>query len=180
MHYKGKSVITETFIRTLKNKIYNYMTSVSKNVYIDKLDAIVSKDNNTYPSTIKMKPVDVKSDTYILTLKINDKDPKFKIGDIARTSKYINIFAKVYVSNSSEEVFITKVKNTVLWTYVINDLKGEEIVGTFYEKELRKTTQKEFRVEKVIKRKDDKLYVIWKGYDSSFNRWNDKKHSINK
>ena len=117
--------------------------------------------------TIKMTPVDVKSNTYINSRKeINDKDPKFKIGDIVRISKYENIFAKEYVPNWSEEVFvITKVKNTVPWTYVISDLKGEEIVGMFYEKELQKTNQKEFRVEKVIK--DNKLHVKWKGYDNS-------------
>ena len=70
---------------------------------------------------------------------------------------------------------IKKVKNTVPWTYVITGLKGEEIVGTFYEKELQKTNKKESRVEKVIRRKGDKLYVNWKGYDSSFNSWIDKK-----
>ena len=70
---------------------------------------------------------------------------------------------------------IKKVKNTLPWTYVISDLKGEKIVGTFYEKELRKRNQKEFRVEKVIKRKGNKLYVKWKGCDSSFNSWIDKK-----
>ena len=64
---------------------------------------------------------------------------------------------------------IKKVKNIVPWAYVISDLKGEEIVGTFYEKELQKTNQQEFRIEEVIKEKDDKLYVKWKGYDSSFN-----------
>ena len=69
---------------------------------------------------------------------------------------------------------IKQVKNTVPWTYVISDLKGEEIIRTFYEKELQKTNQKEFRVEKVIKRKGNKLYVKWKGYDSSFNCWIDK------
>ena len=70
---------------------------------------------------------------------------------------------------------IKKVKNTVPWTCVVSDLKGEGIVGTFYENELRKTNQKDFRVEKVIKRKGDKLYVKWKGYDNSFNSWIDKK-----
>ena len=117
-----------------------------------------------------MKPADVKSSTYIDSSKeINDKDLKFKVGEIVRISKYKNIFAKSYVPNCSEEVFvIKKVKNTVPGTYVIIDLKGEEIVGTFYENELQKTYQKEFRVEKVIKRKGDKLYVKWKGYDSSF------------
>ena len=153
-HNEGKSVVAERFIRTLKNKIYKYMTSISKNVYIDKLDDIVNKYNNTYHSTIKMKPVDVKSSTYIDSSKeINDKDPKFKIGDIVRISKYKNIFAKGYVPNWSEEVFvIKKVKNTVPWKYVI-----KEIVGMFYEKELQKTNQKEFTVEKVIKRKGDML-----------------------
>ena len=137
------------------------MTSISKNVYIDQLDDIVNKYNNTYHSTIKMKPVDVKSSAYINSSKeINDKDPKFKIGYIVRISKYKKFFAKDYVPNCSEEVFvIKKVKNTVPWTYVISDLKGKEIVGTFYEKGLQKANQKEFRIEKVIKRKDDKLYV---------------------
>ena len=114
-HNKGKSVVAERFIRTLKNNIYKYMTtSISKNLYIDKLDDIVNKSNNTYHGTFKMKPVDVKSSTYIDSSKeIDDKDPKFKIGDIVRVSKCKNIFAKVYVPSWSEEVFvITKVKNS--------------------------------------------------------------------
>ena len=87
-----------------------------------------------------------------------------------------NIFGKGCTPNWSEDVFVTKkVKNTVPWAYVINDLNGDEITGTFYEKELQKTNQQEFRIEKVIKRKGDKLYVKWKGYDSSFNTWIDKK-----
>ena len=152
---EGKSVVAERFIRTLKSKIYKYMTSISKNVYIDKLNAIVNKYNNTYHTTIKMKPIDVKDNTYINTNKgINYKDPKFKGGDYVRISKYKNIFAKGYMPNWSEEVFVVdKIKNTVPWTYVINDLNGEEITGTFYENELQKTNQKEFRIEKVIKQK---------------------------
>ena len=135
------------------------MTSISKNLYIDKF--IVNRYNNTYHNTFKMKPVDVKPSTYIDSSKeINEKDPKFKIGDTVRISKHKNIFAKSYVPNWSEEVFvIKKVKSTVPWTYVISDLKGEEIVGTFCEKEFQKTNQKEFRVEKVMKREGDKLYV---------------------
>ena len=101
---------------------------------------------------------------------INNKDPKFKVGDRVRISKYKNIFAKGYMPNCIEEIFvIKKVKNTVPWTYVINDLNGEEITGTFYEKKLQKTNQEEFRIEKVIK-----LYVKWKRYDNSFNSWIDK------
>ena len=81
--------------------------------------------------------------------------------------------------NWSEEVFvIKKVKNAVPWTYFINDLNGEEIIGTFYEKDLQKTNQKELRIEKVIKRKGDKLYVKWKGHDNSFNSWIDKKDLV--
>ena len=172
---EGKSVVAERFIRTLKSKIYKHMTSISKNVYIDQLDDIVNEYNNAYHTTIKMKPIDVKDNTYINTDKeTNDKDPKFKVGDRARISK-----AKGYTPNLSEEIFvIKKVKNTVPWTYVINDLNGEEIMGTFYEKELQKTSQEEFRIEKVIRRKGDKMYVKWKGYDNSFNSWIDQKGLI--
>ena len=177
---KGKSVVAERFIRTLKNKLYKHMTTVPKNVYYDVLDDTVKKYNNTRHSTIKMKPIDVKDNTYINTdKKINNKDPKFKVGDRVRISKYKNVFAKGYVPNWSEEVFvINKIKNTVPWTYEINDLNGEEIIGSFYEKELQKTSQEEFRIEKVIKRKGDKIYVKWKGYDNSFNSWIDKKDLI--
>ena len=152
------------------------MTSISKNVYIDKLDDIVDKYNNTYHTTIKMKPIDVKDHTFInANQEINNKNPKFKVGDRVRISKYENIFAKRCMPNWSEEVFIIKkVKDTVLWSYVINDLNGEEIIGTFYEKELQMTNQEEFRIEKVIKRKGKKIYVKWKGYNNSFNSWIDK------
>ena len=140
-----KSVVAERFIRTLKTKIYKYMTSLLKNVYLDKLDDIMSEYNNTYHRTIKMKPVDVKDNTYIDSMELsrsNDKDPKFKVGDSVRINKYKNILTKRYTSNRSEKVFmITKVKNTVPWTYVINDLNGDMIIGTFYEKELQKTNQ---------------------------------------
>ena len=172
-HNEGKSVVAERFIRTLKSKIYKYMISISKNVYINKIDDIVNEYNNTYHTTIKMKPIDVKNNTYINTSnKINSKDPKFKVGDRVRISKYKNIFAKGYMPNLSEEVFV--IKNTVPWTYVISDLNGEEIIETFYEKELQKTNQEEFRIEKVIKRKGNKISVKWKGYNNSFNSWIDK------
>ena len=180
IHNEGKSVVAERFIRALKNEIYKYMTSVSKNVYIYKLNEIVNEYSNTYHITIKMKPVDVEDNTYIdFEKEVNDKDLKFKVGDYVRISKYKNIFAKGHMPNWSEEVFVvSKIKNTVPWTYVINDLNGEEISGAFYEKELQKTNQKEFRIEKVIKRKGDKLYVKWKGYDNSFNSWIDKKDLV--
>ena len=170
-HNEGKSVVAERFIRTLKNKIYKHMTSISKNTYFNALDNIAKKYNNTYYSTIKMKPIDVKYNYFIKFIKESDeKGPKFKIGDHVRISKYKNIFAKEYAPNWSEEIFIVKkIKNTVPWTSEINDLNGEKIVGSFYEKELQKTNQKKFRIEKIIKRKGNKLYVKWKGYDNSFN-----------
>ena len=123
-----------------------------------------------------MRPVDVKDNTYIDSMKLHstqlhsNKDPKFKVGGHVRTSKYKNIFAKGYTPSWSEEVFvIIKVKNTVPWTYVINHLNSEEIIGTFYEKEIQKTNKQEFRIEKLIKKKGKKIYVKWIGYDSSFN-----------
>ena len=126
------------------------MTSISKNMYIHKLDDLVDEYKNAYHGTIKMKPVDVKDTMYIdFEKEVNDKDPKFKVGDHVRISKYKNIFAKGYTPNCSEEVFvISKIEDTVPWTFVINDLNGEEIIGTFYEKDLRKTNQKEFKIEK--------------------------------
>ena len=141
---------------------------------------IYRKYNNKYHTSTKMKPVDVKDNRYIeVKRETNDKNPKFKVVDHVKISKYKNIFAKGYMPNWSEEIFvIKKIKNTVPWAYVINDLNGEEIIGTFYENELQKTDQKEFRIEKVLKKKGDKLYVKCKGYDNSFNSWIDKKDIV--
>ena len=174
---KGKYVVAERFIRTLKSKIFKLMTAVSKNVYFDVLDDIVNKYNNTVHKTIKMKPIDVTSDTYAeYNEDSNKKDPKLKVGDHIRISKYKNIFAKGYNPNWSEEAFVVgKIKNTVPWTYVINDLNGEPIAGGFYEKELQNTSLEKSRIEKVLKRKGDQLYIKWKGYDNSFKSWINEK-----
>ena len=144
IHNEGKAVVAERSIRTLKTKIYKYMNSLSKNVYIDQLDSIVSEYNNPYYRKIKMKPVDVKDNTYIdFKKEVNDKDPKFKVGDQVRISKYKNIFAKGYTPNWPEEVcIVTKVKNTVPWTYIINDLNGEEIIGKFMKKNYKRLINK--------------------------------------
>ena len=135
-HKEGKSVVAERFIRKIKNKIYKYLTSISKNEYIDKLDDIVDEYNNTYHRTIKMKPIDVKDNAYInLYYEVNDNGSEFIVSDHVRISKYKNIFAKGYTPNSSEKVLVIKeIKNTVPWTYAINDLNDQEIIGTFYEK----------------------------------------------
>ena len=127
-----------------------------------------------------MKPIDVKNDSFAeYNEESNKKDSKYNVGDHVRISKYKNIFSKGYAPNWSEEIFVAKkLKNAVPSTYVINNLNGEEIVGSFYEKELQKTNQKEFTIGKVIKRKGNKLYVKWKGYNNSFNRWIDKKDLV--
>ena len=155
--------------------IYKHMTAISKNVYFDVLNDIVDEYKNTYHRTIKMKPIDVKSDSFAeYNEESNEKESKFKAGDHVRISKYKNIFAKEYAPKWSEEIFVVKkIKNTVPWTYVISDLNGEKIAGSFYEKEFKKTNQKEFRIEKIIKRKGNKLYVKWKRYNNSFNSWVD-------
>ena len=132
-----------------------FMTALSKNVYFDILNDIVDKYNNTYLRTIKIKHINVKPDSYAeYSVESNEKDSQFKVGDHVRISKYKNIFAKGYAPNWSEEVlWSTKLKTQF---HVISDLNGEEIVGTFYEKELQKTNQEEFRIEKAIKRKKKK------------------------
>ena len=156
------------------------MTTVSKNLYFNVLNDIADEYNNTFHKTIKMKPIDVKSGSFAeYNEESTEKDPKFKAGDHVRISKYKNIFAKGYAPNWNEEVFVVKkIKDTIPWTYVISGLNGGEIIGSFYEKELQKTNQKEFRIEKVIKRKVNKLYVKWKRYNNSFNSWIDKKDLI--
>ena len=146
------------------------MTAISKNEYIDKLDDVVNKYNNTYSSTNKMEPVDVKSNTYINSSKeTKDENHEFKIGDIVKVAKCKNIFECCVPTWSEEVLVVTKVKNTVPWRYVISDFKGQEIVR------IAKNKSKEFRVAKLIKRKADKLCVTWKGYDSFCNSWIYKK-----
>ena len=149
IHYKGKSAVAEIFIRNLKTRLYKYMTSILKNVYIDKLDDLVNKYNNTYHRTIKREPADVKDNTYIESMElhsnkeVNDKDPKFKVGDHVRISKYKNIFAKGYKPNWSEEVFIIKqVKNTVPWTYVKNGLMVMKLLEHFMKKTYKRLINK--------------------------------------
>ena len=163
----------------MENKIFKHMPAISKNVYFDVLGDIDDKYNNTVYRTIKMKPIDVTNDSYVEYNKdFNKRDPKFKFGDHVRIPKYKNIFAKGYTPNLSEEVFvISNIENIVPWTYIISDLNGEKITGSFYEKELQMTNRKKFRIEKVIKRKGDKLYIKWKRYNC-FNSWVDKKDLV--
>ena len=137
---EGKSVVAETFIRILKNKLYKHMKNTGKNVYYDVLDDVVNKYNNTKHSTIKMKPIDVKNNKRVYIDEHNEKDSKFKEGDRVRISRYKNIFAKGYAPNWSSQIFIVdKINDTVSYTYNLKDLNVEEIIGSFYDKELQKT-----------------------------------------
>ena len=132
---EGKSVVAERFIKILKNKIYKHMTTIGENVYFNDLDDIVKKYNNTVHSSLEMKPKDVTDDSFVeYSEETNKKSPKFKVGYNVRISKYKNIFAKDYTPNWSEEDFVVnKVQNTVPWTYLIDDLNGEEhiFINTF-------------------------------------------------
>ena len=164
-HNEGKSVVAEGFIRTLKNKIYKHMTAVSKNVYFDVLNDIVDESKNIYHKAIKMEPIDVKSDSFAeYNEKSNEKDPKFKVGDHVRISKYRIFLLK--------DMLLIGVKEPP--TYVISDINGE----VFIKKNCKKANQQEFRIEKVIKKKGNKVYVKLKGYNNSFNSWIDKKDLI--
>ena len=144
IHNEGKSVVAERFIRILKTKIYKYMTSISKNVYINKLDDIVGEYNNTYHTTIKMNPVNVKDNTYInFKNRVKDKDPRFKVGDHVRISKHKNIFAKGYTPNWPEEVFaIKKVKNTVPWPLLLMILMVKKLLKHFMKKNYKRLINK--------------------------------------
>ena len=134
----------------------------------------VDKDSEFYNRS--MKSWLEKNDIEMYSTHNERKSVVAEVGDRVRISKYKNNFAKGYAPNWLEEIFvIKKIKKTVPWTYVINDLNGEDITGTFYENELQRTNQEEFRIEKVIKKKGGKLYVKWKGYDNLLNSWIDEK-----
>ena len=125
---EGKSVVAERFIKTLKNKVFKYMTTISKNVYIYVLNDIINRYNNTVHKTIKIKPIAASNDVEC-NEDSNKKNPKFKIGDRVKISKYKNKFAKGYVSNWSEDVFIVnEIKNTVPLTYTISNLNGVKVI----------------------------------------------------
>ena len=137
---EGRSVVAERFIRTLKNKLYKHMTATGKNIYYDVLDDVVNEYNNTKHNTIKMKPKDVGDNKRVYIDEHNEKDSRFKIGDRLRISKFKNIFAKGYTPNWSREIFIVnKINDTVPYTYNLKDLNDEEIIGSFYDRELQQT-----------------------------------------
>ena len=130
---EGKSVVAERFIRTLKNKLYKHMTATGKNVYYDVLDDVVNEYNNTKHNTIKMKPKDVGNNNKRVYIDEHDeKRSRFKVGDTVRISKFKN--------NSSREILVVnKINDTVPYAYNIKDLNDEDIIGSFYDRELQKS-----------------------------------------
>ena len=179
-----KSSVVERWNRTIKEKIWKMFTLNNNNVYWDKIDKIVDDYNNSYHSSIKMTPVEaskeenknkVWTNLYGNLIYLIPEKAKFEIGDKVRIPKYKRkVFDKGYTPNWTEEIFIIdKILPTKPVTYKIVDLMGKEISGSFYEKELQKTKQETFRIEKVIKKDDvNKLALVkWKGYPDKFNSW---------
>ena len=171
----------------MKEKMFKYFSANSTRKYINVLDEMVNKYNNTRHSSIKMTPVAAsdKKNENIVWLNLNGKvrskpvKLKFSIGDIVRITKKKAVFEKGYTTRWTEEVFtVSQVQFTDAPTYKITDNNGEEIQGTFYEQEMQKTNQKIFRIEKVICKLKNKSLVKWYGYPDTFNSWVDNKELI--
>ena len=187
-----KSSIVERWNRTMKNRMWKMFSANNNTVYWDKLDILVDDYNNTKHSSIKMTPTKasekeneekVFANLYGDLIYLKPKKPKFSIGDKVRISKYKRrVFDKGYTPNWSEEVFVLdEILLTKPVTYILDDLQGEEIKGSFYEKELQKAKQQTFRIEKVVRRdnKKKKALVKWKGYSDKFNSWISFKDLVN-
>ena len=182
-----KSSVVECWNRTMKEKMWKYFTANNTKRYIDIIDDLTKKYNNTVHSFIKMRPVDASKSANANIVRMNlypelprAKKPKLKVGDNVRITKKKKTFEKGYTPRWTEEIFtVTKILYTNPVTYKISDLNGEEIQGSFYEPELQKTTQEVFRVEKIIRKKGNKSLVKWLGYPEDFNSWVDSTSLIN-
>lgn len=174
-----KAAIVERFNRTLKSKMWKYFNLHSTNKWVNILQTLIDKYNNTKHSTIKMKPKDVKKrheKKLLNTIYKYDeylKKPKFSVGDSVRISKFKHLFEKGYTPNYGAEIFkIVRVAHTQPITYLLNDYQNNEIQGTFYEQELQKVKYPDiYLFEKIIRRQGNKLLVKWLGFDSSHNSW---------
>ena len=184
-----KSCIVERWNRTIKRIMWKYFTRHQTGRYIDILSDMIKKYNSTYHRSIKCTPTDARKPAnyqHVFDALYDSKNPrvrekqtpKFKIGDKVRITKKKKTFEKGYTTNWTEEIFtVVKVQPTIPFTYKIEDTRGEEIHGTFYEEELQKTKQESlFRIEKVLRRRTRKdgvkeVYVKWKGYNNIFNQW---------
>ena len=163
--------------------MFKYFSANSTRKYIDVLQELVTRYNETFHSSIKMTPVeasDKKNENQVWLNLYNfpklGQAPKFSVGDKVRITKKKKTFEKGYTPRWTEEIFdIDEVQYTNPPTYKLKDMNGEKIVGSFYEPELQKTKQEMFRIEKVLRKKGNKMFVKWLGYPSSFNSWVDSK-----
>ena len=183
-----KSSIAERWIRTMKENMFKYFTDNNTNKYIDVLPDLVEDYNNTVHSSTKFTPVEaskkenelkVLRNLYPDRYKTSRLNPKFSVGDMVRITKKKKVLEKGYTARWTEEIFtIKEIRETNPITYIIEDLQGEEIKGTFYEPELQKTKQQIYRIEKVIEKEKGRSFVKWKGYPDKFNSWVDNKDLI--
>lgn len=182
-----KASIVERFNRTLKTQMWKLFALNGNHVWIRFIDDLIKKYNNTYHRTIRMKPNQVSYQNEKDILHSVYKYPsvyrggeKFAVGDKVRISKYKGIFSKGYKSSWSTEVFtVKKIRRTSPFTYILEDDDGTTISGGFYEKELQRTkTPSMYIVEKILKRNNEKCYVKWLGFDSTYNSWINKKDLI--
>ena len=180
-----KSSVIERFNRTFKNMMYKKFTENNNTIFYNIIDKLVNEYNNKYHRTIKMTPVEASKKInenkieQIYNFEKKNKIAKFKIGDHVRISLNKNIFEKSYETNWSEEIFVIyDIKYSNVPYYYLKDLNGEKLDGTFYEQELQKRILSLYVIEKIIKTKNDKLFVKWRGYNNSFNSWIDKKDVI--
>lgn len=177
-----KAAIVERFNRTLKSKMWKQFSLRGSYKWTDILQSLIYNYNNTKQRTIKMKPVEVDSENeqflldtvynYGRRMRINIK-PNFKVGDLVRLSKYKHIFEKGYTPNWTTEVFkIRSIKQTNPITYLLSDLNGQDINGVIYKEELQLVEHPDiYLVEKIIRKKGNKMYVKWLGFDTSHNSW---------
>lgn len=190
-HYSSfsekKASVVERLNRTLKQKMWKKFDLNGNYKWINTLQSVVHEYNNTKHRTIKMKPIDVNADNEqymkdtIYLRKITPVNIKFKIGDKVRISKFKSIFDKSYTGNWSTEIF--EIKNVVYSnpvTYLLKDSKNEDIEGLFYEYELQKTKYPDiYLIEKVLRKKGNKMYVKWLGFDNMHNSWINKSENVN-
>lgn len=180
-----KAAIVERFNRTLKNRMWKEFSFRGTYKWIDILPKLIDEYNNTRHRTIRMRPNDVNerneqqllNSVYRYTANIDAKqNTKFKVGDSVRLSKYKHVFEKGYTPNWTTEVFkIKRVRSTTNpITYILEDYKGEEIEGTVYAEEMLLVKYPDiYLVEKILRRKGDKVYVKWLGFGNEFNQWID-------
>ena len=180
-----KSSVIERFNRTFKNMMYKKFTENNNTIFYNIIDTLVNEYNNKYHRTIKMTPLEASKKInenkikQIYNFEKTNKIAKFKIGDHVRISLNKNIFEKSYETNWTEEIFVIyDIKYSNVPYYYLKDLNDEKLDGTFYEQELQKTNLTLYVIEKIIKTKNDKLFVKWRGYNNLFNSWINKKDVI--